>query len=88
MYINIYYEQVEDRVKKQHREYMLKEQLRVIKKELGLEKDDKDAIDEKCRAKLKVCTFKACLFIVEKKKSLYCETLGFVLSVCIHVIKL
>lgn len=45
--------EVEDKVKKQHREYILKEQLKIIKKELGLEKDDKDAIDEKFRARLK-----------------------------------
>ena len=46
--------QVEDKVKKQHREYILREQLKIIKKELGLEKDDKDAIDEKFRGRLKV----------------------------------
>lgn len=46
--------EVEEKVKKQHREYILKEQLKIIKKELGLEKDDKDAIDEKFRARLKV----------------------------------
>lgn len=33
---------------------MLQEQLKVIKKELGLEKDDKDAIEEKFRERLKV----------------------------------
>jgi len=41
-------------VKKQHREYILREQLKIIKKELGIEKDDKDAIEEKFRARLKV----------------------------------
>lgn len=40
-------------MKAQHRKYMLQEQLKVIKKELGLEKEDKDAIDEKFRARLK-----------------------------------
>ena len=45
---------MEDKVKKQHREYILREQLKIIKKELGLEKDDKDAIDEKFRGRLKV----------------------------------
>lgn len=45
--------EVEEKVKAQHRKYMLQEQLKVIKKELGLEKDDKDAIDEKFRARLK-----------------------------------
>jgi len=33
---------------------MLHEQLKVIKKELGMEKEDKDAIGEKFREKLKV----------------------------------
>ena len=41
-------------MKKQHREYILREQLKIIKKELGLEKEDKDAIDEKFRGRLKV----------------------------------
>ncbi|XP_059175415.1 lon protease homolog, mitochondrial-like [Physella acuta] len=45
--------EVEEKVKKQHREYILREQLRIIKKELGLEKDDKDAIEEKFRSRLK-----------------------------------
>ncbi|GAB1607388.1 lon protease homolog, mitochondrial-like [Argonauta hians] len=44
--------EVEEKVKKQHREYMLREQLKIIKKELGLEKDDKDAIVEKFRKRL------------------------------------
>ncbi|KAL5005304.1 hypothetical protein ScPMuIL_018760 [Solemya velum] len=44
--------EVEEKVKKQHREYILREQLRIIKKELGLEKEDKDAIGEKFRARL------------------------------------
>ncbi|XP_053406180.1 LOW QUALITY PROTEIN: lon protease homolog, mitochondrial-like [Mercenaria mercenaria] len=45
--------EVEEKVKKQHREYILREQLKVIKKELGLEKDDKDAIGEKFLGRLK-----------------------------------
>lgn len=45
--------EVEEKVKAQHRKYMLQEQLKVIKKELGLEKEDKDAIEEKFRARLK-----------------------------------
>ncbi|CAG0913217.1 unnamed protein product [Notodromas monacha] len=44
--------EVEEKVKQQHRKYMLHEQLKVIKKELGLEKDDKDAIEEKFRQRL------------------------------------
>ena len=45
-------QQVEEKVKSQHRKHMLHEQLKVIKKELGIEKDDKDAIAEKFRARL------------------------------------
>jgi len=45
---------VEEKVKQQHRKYMLHEQLKVIKKELGMEKEDKDAIGDKFREKLKV----------------------------------
>ncbi|KHJ45026.1 endopeptidase La [Trichuris suis] len=45
--------QVEEKVKQQHRKYMLQEQLKAIKKELGLEKDDKDAVAEKFRDRLK-----------------------------------
>lgn len=41
-------------MKQQHRKYILHEQLKVIKKELGVEKDDKDAIEEKFRERLKV----------------------------------
>ncbi|XP_022106204.1 lon protease homolog, mitochondrial-like [Acanthaster planci] len=45
--------EVEEKVKTAHRRYMLQEQLKIIKKELGLEKDDKDAIEEKFRERLK-----------------------------------
>lgn len=45
--------EVEEKVKQQHRKYILHEQLRVIKKELGLEKDDKDAIEEKFKERMK-----------------------------------
>lgn len=48
--------EVEEKVKQQHRKFMLNEQLKIIKKELGLEKDDKDAIVEKFRAKIKDLT--------------------------------
>lgn len=47
-------QEVEEKVKAQHRKYMLNEQLRVIKRELGLEKDDKEAIAEKFRSRLAV----------------------------------
>ena len=46
--------EVEEKVNKQHRKFMLMEQLRVIKKELGLEKDDKEAMNDKFRSRLKV----------------------------------
>ncbi len=49
---------VEEKVKQQHRKYMLQEQLKVIKKELGMEKDDKDAIGEKFKERLKVMIYK------------------------------
>ncbi|CAK9824977.1 Lon protease homolog, mitochondrial [Anthophora retusa] len=45
--------EVEEKVKQQHRKYILHEQLKVIKKELGLEKDDKDAIGEKYRERIR-----------------------------------
>nr|CAB3263468.1 lon protease homolog, mitochondrial [Phallusia mammillata] len=48
--------EVEDKIKNTHRKYMLQEQLKIIKKELGLEKDDKDAIEEKFRSRLKDLT--------------------------------
>ena len=44
---------VEDKVNKQQRKDLLTEQLKVIKRELGLEKDDKDAVAEKFRERLK-----------------------------------
>ncbi|XP_066262433.1 lon protease homolog, mitochondrial isoform X2 [Euwallacea similis] len=45
--------EVEEKVKLHHRKYILQEQLKVIKKELGLEKEDKDAIGEKFRERIK-----------------------------------
>ena len=44
---------VEDKIKQQHRKFMLQEQMKAIKKELGIEKEDKDAIGEKFRERLK-----------------------------------
>lgn len=38
---------VETKIREQHRTFMLREQLKAIKRELGLEKDDKDALTEK-----------------------------------------
>lgn len=51
--------EVDEKVKQQHRKFILQEQLKVIKKELGLEKDDKDSIVEKFKERIKVCF---CLF--------------------------
>ncbi|PIK52096.1 putative lon protease-like, mitochondrial [Apostichopus japonicus] len=45
--------EVEEKVKSAHRKFMLQEQLKIIKKELGIEKDDKDAIEEKFMERLK-----------------------------------
>lgn len=60
--------EVEEKVKQQHRKYLLHEQLKVIKKELGLEKDDKDAIEEKFRGRLKELTVpKAVMTIIDEE---------------------
>lgn len=45
--------EVEEKVKQQHRKYILQEQLKVIKKELGLEKEDKDAVGDKFRERIR-----------------------------------
>lgn len=44
--------EVEEKVNKMQRKYLLQEQLKIIKKELGLEKEDKDTIIEKFRSRL------------------------------------
>jgi len=48
--------EVEEKVNKMQRKYLLQEQLKIIKKELGLEKDDKETVNEKFRARLKNLT--------------------------------
>ncbi|XP_062516509.1 lon protease homolog, mitochondrial-like [Corticium candelabrum] len=45
--------EVEEKVNKMQRKYLLQEQLKIIKRELGLEKDDKDAVAEKFRERIK-----------------------------------
>jgi len=45
--------QIEEKVSKQQKEFLLREQLRVIKKELGLEKDDKATELEKIEQRVK-----------------------------------
>lgn len=47
--------EVEDKVKSVQRKYMLMEQLKVIKKELGMEKDDTETIIEKYTKRLEEC---------------------------------
>ena len=42
---------VEEKISKDQRRYFLQEQLRSIKKELGLEQDDKSALIQKCALK-------------------------------------
>lgn len=44
--------QIEERVTKQQREFFLREQLKIIKQELGLEKDDKQAEIDRFRQRL------------------------------------
>lgn len=46
-------QQVEEKMSNQKRTYFLQEQLKSIKKELGLERDDKDAMINKFRDRLK-----------------------------------
>lgn len=60
--------EVEEKVKQQHRKYLLHEQLKVIKKELGLEKEDKDAIEEKFRQRIVDLTVpKAVMTVIEEE---------------------
>ncbi len=48
--------QIEEKVSKQQKEYFLREQLKVIKKELGLEKDDKSAEIDKFNERIRKLT--------------------------------
>ena len=45
-------EQVEEKISKNQRKFLLNEQLKQIKQELGLEKDEKEGIIERFRARL------------------------------------
>ncbi|MCD4818332.1 MAG: endopeptidase La [Candidatus Cloacimonetes bacterium] len=49
-------QQIEDKMSKQQKEFFLREQLKIIKKELGLEKDDKTAEIEKYQKRIKKFT--------------------------------
>ena len=44
--------EVEEKMSKQHREYFLREQMKVIRKELGMEKDDKESLIEKFKKRM------------------------------------
>ena len=47
---------IEDRLSTQQRQFFLKEQLKEIKKELGLSKDDKESEEEKFRKRMEALT--------------------------------
>lgn len=56
--------QVEEKMAKNQRQYFLQEQLKSIKKELGLEKDDKEALLQKFRERVRRRTFRPpCLLV-------------------------
>ena len=48
--------EVEDKLKTTQRKYMLQEQLKIIKKELGMEKDDTETVIEKYTKRLEGLT--------------------------------
>lgn len=52
-YCHLFSPKVEEKVNKHQKKFLLQEQLRIIKRELGLEKDDKDAVGEKFRERIK-----------------------------------
>ena len=51
---------VEEKISSDQRRYFLTEQLRSIKKELGLEKDDKSALVQKCAPPTAIDSGPAC----------------------------
>lgn len=57
-------QQVDEKMTSQKRTYFLQEQLKSIKKELGLEKDDKEAILNKFRERRKSIKVCVTLFIL------------------------
>ncbi len=48
--------QIEENIQKTHRRYLLMEQLKTIKKELGLEQDEKKTLGDKYEERLKKLT--------------------------------
>lgn len=63
-------------MKQQHRKFMLNEQLKAIKKELGIEKEDKDAIGEKFKERLKVGRVFGIIRFAEKCKGRFIRNFG------------
>ena len=59
--------EVDDKVKSVQRKYLLQEQLKVIRKELGMEKDDAESIVEKYTNRMegKIQQFTVCIFILK-----------------------
>mgnify|MGYP001246904639 CR=1 FL=1 len=57
--------EVDDKVKSVQRKYLLQEQLKVIRKELGMEKDDAESIVEKYTNRMegKIQQFNVCIFL-------------------------
>lgn len=49
-------QQIEDKISKRQKEYFLREQLKLIKKELGIQKDDKTELVEKFQERMKELT--------------------------------
>ncbi|XP_072038281.1 lon protease homolog, mitochondrial-like [Amphiura filiformis] len=61
-------QEVEEKVHAANRKYMLMEQLKIIKRELGLQKDDKDAIHEKFMERIKEKTIpKAIMDVIDEE---------------------
>ncbi|XP_063680542.1 lon protease homolog, mitochondrial-like [Bolinopsis microptera] len=70
-------QEVEEKVNKMQRKFMLNEQLKIIKKELGIEKDDKQALVDKFNDRIKEKTLPANIAEVveeELKKLQYLES--------------
>ena len=57
--------EVDDKVKSVQRKYLLQEQLKVIRKELGMEKDDAESIVEKYTNRMegKIQQINVCIFL-------------------------
>ena len=60
---------VEEKISKDQRRYFLMEQLRSIKKELGLEKDDKSALLQRCTPSAAEDPLRPCWFSASSRSS-------------------